>query len=188
MIKNFAEFVSESEMNEKKGDTYTKGCVMAYLDDLEPTVAGIQSKITEDELYEEEGDRTFGLENEPHVTVLWGIHSDEVSEDEVLDTIKGIEWKQPIIVGHLSLFENEKYDVLKLTADAEWLKEANKKLCESLPYSNDYPDYNAHVTIAYIKPGKGKELVERLDEIKEKIIPTKMVYSLPNGEKRIIEA
>jgi hypothetical protein len=65
MIKNFAEFVSESEMNEKKGDTYTKGCVMAYLDDLEPTVAGIQSKITEDELYEEEGDRTFGLENEP---------------------------------------------------------------------------------------------------------------------------
>jgi 2'-5' RNA ligase len=182
MIKNFTEFVAES-LNEKNGDTYSKGCVMAFLDDLEPTMASIQAKIAEDELYEEEGDRTFGLENEPHVTVLYGIHSDEVDEKEVLEMIEKIEWKQPIMINKVGLFENEKYDVLKLNANAEWLKEANAKLCENLPYSNDYPNYNAHVTVAYLKPGKGKELLERLGDIKEKVVPTKMVYSLPNGNK-----
>jgi 2'-5' RNA ligase len=186
MIKKFAEFVAESAINEKKGDSYSKGCVMAYLDDLEPTIAAIQAKISEDELYEEEGDRTFGLENEPHVTVLYGIHSDEVPEKEVLDLIEGFDWKQPIVIGNPGLFENEKYDVLKLNASAEWLKAANKKLAENLPFSNDYPDYNAHVTVAYLKSGKGKDLLERLGEITEKVIPTKMVYSLPDGNKREI--
>lgn len=183
-MKNFADFVAQS-LNEK--NSYSKGCVMAYLDDLEPTMTGIHSKITEDDLYEEEGDISYGLEKEPHVTVLYGIISEEVDDKEVLEMIGKIEWKQPLIVGNAGLFENEKYDVLKLSANAEWLKAANKKLCEDLPYSNDFPDYNAYVTVAYLKPGKGKEVLERLGEIREKVVPTKMVYSLPNGEKLIIE-
>jgi 2'-5' RNA ligase len=187
MIKKFAEFVAESALNEKKGDSYSKGCVMAYLDDLQPTLAALQSKIPKDDLYEEEGDRSYGVENEPHVTVLYGIHSDEVSEKEVLDLVKGMDWKRQIMIGNPGLFENEKYDVLKLSATAPWLKDANKELCDKLPYSNDYPDYNAHVTVAYLKPGKGKTVLEQLGEITEKVVPTKMVYSMPNGDKKEIK-
>jgi hypothetical protein len=186
MIKKFADFVSESIVNEKTGDSYSKGCVMAYLEDLIPLVTGLHAKISPDDVYEEKGDRTYGLEDEPHVTVLYGIHSSEVSEKEVLDLIGGLDWHQPVVVGTPSLFENEKYDVLKLSVNAEWLKDANKRLCDNLPYSNDYPDYTAHVTIAYLKPGRGKDVVESLGEVKEKVVPNKMVYSLPNGEKRIL--
>jgi 2'-5' RNA ligase len=182
MIKNFSQF-----LNEKAGDSYSKGCVMAYLDNLKPEIEKLQSNIDADELYEEEGDRSFGLEDEPHVTVLYGIHSDEVEDDEVMELIEKMDWKQPIRIGKPSLFENEKYDVLKLGANADWLNAANKKLCDSLPYSSDFPDYNAHVTVAYLKPGMGKKVVERLGEFGTEISPNKMVYSLPNGDKKVIE-
>lgn len=185
MIKNFTEF--SQSLNEKKGDTYSKGCVMAYLDDLKPEIENIQSKIEADELYEEQEDRTYGLEDEPHVTVLYGIHSDEVEDEKVLELIEKMDWKQPIKIGKPSLFENEKFDVLKLEADAEWLNEANKELCEKLPYSSDFPDYKAHVTIAYLKPGTGKKVVERLGEFGTEISPNRMVYSLPNGDKKIVK-
>lgn len=184
MIKKFAEFLSESVVTEKEGDTYSKGCVMAFLDDLMPEIKDIQSKITADEIYEEDEDRSYGLENEPHVTILYGIHSDKVSDDEVLKRVTGLDWKQPIRIGNLGLFENEKYDVLKLKAEAQWLNSANRKLCNTLPFSNDYPDYNAHITVAYLKPGTGKEVVERIGEINIKAVPNKMVYSLPNGDKK----
>lgn len=185
MIKNFTEF--SQSLNEKKADTYSKGCVMAYLDDLIPEIKEMQSKIEEGELYEEEGDRTFGMEDEPHVTVLYGIHSDEVEDDKVLELVDKMDWKKPISIGKPSLFENEKYDVLKLEAKADWLNEANKKLCESLPYSSDFPEYKAHVTIAYLKPGTGKKVVERIGDFSTEAVPNKMVYSLPSGDKKILE-
>jgi 2'-5' RNA ligase len=184
MLKKFVDFVAESTVIEKEGDTYSKGCVMAFLDDIIPEIKDIQSKITEDEIYEEDEDRSYGFEDEPHVTILYGIHSDKVSIDEVLKSVIGLDWKQPVRIGNLGLFENEKYDVLKLKAEAQWLNSANRKLCNTLPYSNDYPDYNAHVTVAYLKPGKGKEILERIGEINMKATPNKMVYSLPDGEKK----
>ena len=187
MIKNFSQFIESVQLNEKAGDSYSKGCVMAYLDDLKPEIERLQSKIEADELYEEEDDKSYGLEDEPHVTVLYGIHSDEVDDEEVLDLIENMNWKQPIKIGKPSLFENEKYDVLKLEANADWLNKANKELCENLPYSSDFPDYNAHVTIAYLRPGTGKKVVERLGEFGTEISPNRMVYSLPSGEKKIVK-
>ena len=90
--------------------------------------------------------------------------------------------------GFMDLIDQiEKYDVLKLEAKADWLNEANKKLCESLPYSSDFPEYKAHVTIAYLKPGTGKKVVERIGDFSTEAVPNKMVYSLPSGDKKILE-
>ena len=187
MIKNFLQFLDSHQLNEETGDSYSKGCVMAYLDGLKPEIEEIQSKIEADELYEEDDDRSYGLEDEPHVTVLYGIHSDKVDPEEVIALIKKIDWKNSISIGKPSLFENEKYDVLKLGANAEWLNKANRALCKTLPYSNDYPDYKAHVTVAYLKPGTGRDVVKRLGDFGTEIVPSKMVYSLPDGEKKVIE-
>jgi 2'-5' RNA ligase len=184
-LKLFEEFVNR--LKEKKGDSYSKGCVMAYLDSLQPQMKELQSKISEEDIYTEEGDRTFGFEDEPHVTLLYGIHSDEVSDDEVMKIMEEMNWKQMINIGHIGLFENEKYDVLKLEASADWLREANKALCEKLPYSTDFPDYNPHVTVAYLKPGTGKRVVEELGSFDVETAPDKIVYSLPNGEKKFLK-
>lgn len=183
-IKLFEEF---SQISEKKGDSYNKGCVMAYLDNLYPQIKDLQNKIPEENIYIEEDDRSFGLEDEPHVTLLYGIHSDEVSDNDVMNVVKEMNWKQAIKVGNLGLFENEKYDVLKLEANAEWLKEANKTLCEKLPYSTDFPDYNPHLTIAYLKPGTGKKVVKDLGSFESEMSPNKIVYSLPSGNKKVLK-
>jgi 2'-5' RNA ligase len=186
-IKNFEEYSKYAQLQEKNGQTYSKGCVMAYLENLMPEFEKIHSKIDNSEIYTEDEDKSYGLENEPHVTVLYGIHSDEVPDDEVVNTMSKMEWKQPLVAKNPSLFENEKYDVLKLEVEGEWLHGANKDLRERFPYSNDYPDYRPHATIAYLKPGKGKEVLARLGKLELETIPTKMVYSLPSGEKKVVK-
>mgnify|MGYP003352094323 CR=1 FL=1 len=39
------------------------------------------------------------------------------------------------------------------------LNALNKQLCK-FPYTNDYPDYKPHITIAYVKKGLGKKYLD----------------------------
>jgi hypothetical protein len=58
----------------------------------------------------------------------------------------------------------------------------NKFCVDNYPATQNYPDYHAHATIAYLKKGKGKEYVEAFSEIsKIEVIADRMVYSRPEG-------
>lgn len=171
-------FKDWKSLDEKKGDSYEFGCSMVYFDF--PRMLKIQDGINPDDLYEEEGDRTFGIENEPHVTLLYGIHDNEVDENEVM-TISSQDIP-PIVLTNASAFENEKYDVLKFDVECDKLHEINKEL-RKLPHTNGFPDYHPHVTIAYLKPGAAKKYVEKYKDIKETVTPKEIVYSKPSGEK-----
>lgn len=175
-IKLFEQFLAE-----KENDAYSKGCVMLYFDF--PEIQDIHAKIDKRDIYEEEGDRTFGLEDESHVTLLYGLAGDVTigNVEEILDkhtfgtcTLK-----------NASLFENE-YDVLKFDVEGDSLHEANKALCE-LPFKNDYPDYHPHSTIAYLKKGAGKKYCEMMKGDEYRLVPTYAVYSQPDGTKSKIK-
>jgi 2'-5' RNA ligase len=174
-IKNF-----ESWLLEKEGDSYSYGCAMLYFKN--PEMEKIQSQIEEDDIYEEEGDRTFGLEDEPHVTLLYGLHSNDIEDSDVMETIKGIKIGN-ITLENISLFENDKYEVLKFDAQSDCLHEINKELCDNFPYTNDFPDYHPHSTIAYLKKGTGKKYVEKFSGISNTVTPDQIVYSKPDGSK-----
>lgn len=163
----------------EKKQTFKLGCVMAHFDF--PELENIHSKIDPKDIYTEEGDRSYGLEKESHVTLLYGIHSDEVTDDEVFSKIEHVDFKK-IQLDTVSIFENEKYDVLKFSAYNDQLPQANKAL-KQLPFSSDYPDYKPHCTIGYLKPGTGKKYVEMFKDAHYSIVPTKIVYSKPNGDK-----
>lgn len=107
--------------------------------------------IPESEIYSEKG---YGREDEPHVTVLYGLTTDDSKQAE-----KALAGIGPITfrLGKVSVFENEDYDVLKIDVAGPDLHRANKKLRDEVPFENDYPDYKPHVTIAYLKPGMGKK-------------------------------
>jgi hypothetical protein len=77
-------------------------------------------------------------------------------------------------------FENENYDVLKIEVEDKLLNEYFNQL-KKLPNHSDYPEYNAHVTIAYLKSGLGKKYVEKNPDINLKV--KSLVYSKPNGER-----
>jgi len=175
-IKKFQDFKMVSE---KTGDSYEFGCAMVYFDF--PEIEEIHDMIKKDDLYIEEEDRSYGLEDEPHVTLLYGLHSKEVKDSDVIECCKNYNIGD-IVLHNASLFKNEKYDVLKFDADNKNLYKINKDLSE-FPNTNSYPDYHPHSTIAYLKKGKGIEYVEKLMGKEFVVNPSKIVYSKPDGEK-----
>jgi 2'-5' RNA ligase len=171
------QFSDWKNLDEKKKDSYEFGCSMVYFD--APVIKEIQKGIDPEDLYEEEGDRTFGLEDEHHTTLLYGIH-DDVDDNEVMKI--STQEIPPLLLHNVSAFENEKYDVLKLDVECDKLHDINKELCK-LPHTNGFPDYHPHATIGYLKPGTAKKYIEKYKDTKETVTPKEIVYSKPSGEK-----
>lgn len=123
-------------------------CAMAYLDkdgEIAKKVIEFAKSISEEELYVDEEDH--GRELEPHVTILYGLHSND--PDEIYESLElGDDIKATL--GKMSFFENDKYTVLKIDVESDDLNALNKKLTDSMEYTNKYPDYHAHMTIAYL--------------------------------------
>lgn len=165
---------------EKKGDSYEYGAVML---NIAFPKQSIHSKISESDLYEEEGDRTYGIEDEPHITLLFGLHSDQIKDNNIKECISKFTFPE-LALHNASLFENEKYDVLKFDVidKTKTLNKCNKAL-KLFPYTNDFPEYHPHCTIAYIKKGLGSKYVKIFKKLKFIIEPEICVYLKPDGTK-----
>ena len=159
-------------------DVYEYGCVMLYLDF--PQMEEIHNSISKEDVYVDEQDPSYGLEKEPHVTLLYGLHKG-IGFPDIIRKLKSISF-QPPVLGSLSLFENEKYDVLKFDVSGEFLNEANQAL-RSFPHTNSYSDYKPHMTVAYLKPGTGKKYITKTKLEGSTLVPKEFVYSTPSGEK-----
>ena len=168
-------------MNENN-QVHEFGCAMVGFEF--PEIATIHEHILPEDIYFEEGDNSFGLETEPHITLLFGIHSDKVEDIDVMEICNTSYCD--LILENASLFESKKYDVLKFDCHSETLDNINNDL-KQLPHTNDYPEYHAHCTIAYLKAGKGAKYVNLLEGLKFKVKPNKIIYSKPAGEKVFYE-
>lgn len=182
MNENVKSFDEWDRINEKSGDKYDYGCVMIYFDF--PEINNLHEKIGKDDLYEEEQDRTYGLEDEPHVTLLYGLHDADINPDKVFEFI------EPTPIGsiklrNISMFDNENtpYQVLKFDAENENLHKLNKLLTENFPYTSDFPDYHPHMTLAYLKNGTAEKYINDLKNAEFEAHPSKIVYSRADGTK-----
>ena len=166
----------KKRLNEKKKDqTYSYGCIMGYFDEPFKDI-----KIDKSDLYNNE-ENEYGLENENHVTILYGLLVDKVKEQDVINLFKLIDG--PVVrTSQISLFENKDYDVVKFDVESDDLNLLNKVCTSMFPYESDYPDYHAHATIAYCLPGTGKNYKQKFKKPLELKIAY-WVYSLPNGRK-----
>lgn len=146
-----------------------------------PKMEEIHSMIDEEDVYTEEDDRSYGLETEPHTTLLYGLHSDEIEDGDVINTSnKGI--PKELKLHNASLFNNDKYDVLKFDVDNQDLHRINAELTK-FPHTTNFPDYHPHSTIAYLKKGSGQKYCDMLNGQSFIVNPSKIVYSKPDGEK-----
>jgi hypothetical protein len=168
--------VKESDSNQK----YDYGCSMIYFDF--PKMNEIHSVIDEDDIYTEDGDRSYGLETEPHATLLYGLHSNEVDDDHVINASTKHGMPNELKLHNASCFNNDKYDVLKFDIDNDHLHKINAELTK-LPHTTDYPDYHPHSTVAYLKKGMGNKYTEKLKDSWYTVNPSKIVYSKPDGSK-----
>ena len=77
-IKKFSSMITENRTNDY-------GCSMVHFD--LPILEMIHKYIDESDVYEDPEDPSYGLEDEPHVTLLFGLH-EEVKDDEVMELSK----------------------------------------------------------------------------------------------------
>jgi 2'-5' RNA ligase len=155
------------------------GCSMVYFE--LPMMGALHRIIEEDDVYtDDDSDRSFGLESDPHTTLLYGLHAD-VEDDEVMTRSKH-EKPGDILLSNASCFENDDYDVLKMDASADWLNECNESLSE-LPHTKEFKIYKPHCTIGYLKKGAGQKYVNLLKGLHITVIPIEIVYSKSDGTK-----
>ena len=167
----------EQFLKEAKSYKYEFGCVMLNLK-VDDWNKKIKSIIDEEDIYDEPG---FGLEDKCHVTVFFGIIPDKSEPSEVKEKIKecDINIDKEYKLQDISIFENDDYDVVKFDVkDCKELEEMNKFIKKTFPNKQDFPKYEPHVTVGYVKSGKGKKYIQKL---KEPIIatPSRLTYSYP---------
>jgi len=154
------------------------GCLMVYFNI--PNWESVIGKILPQDIYDKPG---FGIEKEPHVTILYGFH-EEVEVEDVKNVVKKVA-KGPITVEveGVDIFENEgmPYDVVKFNIHSKELERLNN-WAKKLPHTSSFPKYEPHMTIAYVKKGEGAKYKKQFEK-PFKISGDKVVFSRADKTK-----
>ncbi len=150
-------------------------------------------KIPERELYIEqdpEGETIhgkgwkYGVEDDPHITVLWGIHTKDVRKiQNILSEQRG----GIVRLSKTGMFECDNYDVLKINIISPALHRLNSILRENVQHTTTHPDYKPHVTLAYLKCGNGYRYKDQKSFINLSFEFDKVIFEDYNDEKTTIE-
>jgi 2'-5' RNA ligase len=124
-------------------------CALCPLpDDAARRVLALGRMIADEDLADE------GRESEPHVTALYGLHDDD--PQAVADVLAKF-GPLDVTLGRVSVFPASDAggaDVVKLDVKGDDLHRLHDAL-KGLPHTLTHPDYQPHVTLAYVKPGRG---------------------------------
>jgi len=134
-------------------------CLMLTLPPkLSEEVRGLSDKIAEDDLYHGEAgeEDKYGREADPHITIKYGIHSKDPEDVKELLYDAG---PATVTCGSTTLFEGDDkpYDVVKIDVTSPQLTELNRLMSDNLECTDTYPEYHPHITLAYVKKGKGRK-------------------------------
>lgn len=149
------------------------------------SIRSFAAKISDSEIYTDPKDPSYGREGHPHITIRYGM--DTVDPNEIKPAFADL---GPIKarIGKVSIFETDKYDVVKADIESKDLEAANKRVGETVELPGEtYKDYKPHITIAYVKKGEGKKYIgDRSFEGKEIVFDT-ITLSAKDGKNHVIQ-
>ena len=152
------------------------GCVMLS---VPISWEALSSIVDPADVYDPDGNH--GVSREPHITILYGLHGD-IPDHYIMGALRGFT-PVKIVFGSVSVFENEDFDVVKLEVHGNKLREMNAMLCR-FPFTNEYPEYNPHITISYVKKGTGEKYVGPHMSVPDwEMDLSECVYSKVDGSK-----
>ena len=130
-------------------EAYSYGCVMAELPkELADKVMAFSALIPDEDVF---GDDEKGREDQIHVTVKYGLHTDDPKKvEEVVSGYPAV----TIELGGMSVFHNEDNVVLKLDVRSPDLHQLNRVISKELKCTDSFHEYHPHVTVAYLKHRK----------------------------------
>lgn len=110
--------------------------------------------IHKEDLYKAD-DKKYGIETDPHITVLYGFNDDvkaDIIKNQLSKYIKDNNINNiDISIKNTSYFNNAEFSVLKFTVESKTLTKLNKYFSELYDVKSSYGEYNPHITIAYLK-------------------------------------
>lgn len=140
----------------------------------------LQKKIKPSELYIEDDNDYYGIEENSHVTLVPCLDN-SVKLDDLKKHLKPLKTYE-ILLSNISVFECGQYDVLKCDAKSKFLNETNKEITDEFPTYTEYKDYHPHLTIAYLQKGMAekykKDIISPLVILK----PKNFVFSYHNND------
>lgn len=130
-------------------------------------------------------DPSFGREDDVHITLIYGIHSDNLKYvSNLFVNEKPFECK----LGNINVFtKSDKFDVLIVSVECEELHRLNRKMRRELEATESYPIYVPHVTICYLKKGEGDKYVGDDIFADEKFDLNEVLFSSKTGIKTPIK-
>jgi 2'-5' RNA ligase len=108
---------------------------------------GFSSLIPDRDIYQSPSGE-HGREDSPHVTVKFGLHTD--NQEEVWSLFRGRDTVE-VTLGQITSFVNQDYVVLKIDIESKGLRELNRVISEELRCTDKFPEYKPHATLAYLK-------------------------------------
>ena len=172
-----------------KAPEYSSRCLMVGLNNR--TCKILQKCIRKEDIYIDPEDSSFGLETYPHVTILYGF-TDKVTPQDVEKAIdlENIKWPK-VTLHNISIFESDKYDVLKWDVDDSdgFFAELNKK-AGTLEHTSTFPNYHPHCTIGYVKKGTGAVYAEELKTLcasRIKCEVSDVTYTSPPDKTQVLK-
>lgn len=122
-----------------------------------PQILQMAASIPDEELAED------GRETNPHITIKFGIHTND--PEEVRRVVEGFGLIQ-YRLGKSSIFpasEKSPFDVIKIDVDSDDLHRLNELISSKLECTDTHPEYHPHVTLAYVKSGLGEKYAGKFD-------------------------
>jgi 2'-5' RNA ligase len=123
----------------------------------ESAFVNLAKTIPSKDLYINKSENINGIEDEPHITVLYGL-TDETPEN-VIKKLSKVKGTAKATLGKVSVFkDNPKFDVIKVDVNSPSLKKLND-LLRQLDNECKFKTYKPHLTLAYVKKGKGDKYI-----------------------------
>lgn len=165
-------------LTENRDKTATKGCLMAMIpkESSDAILKFNKQLINDNDLYIENGE--YGRENECHITIRYGFIKD-LNELEIRQLIQKQKPFMAELIGLDKFVSAPQYDVAMFKVSSPVLKKLHEMSGIYLNES-DYPDYNPHLTLAYVQKGKFPHVKEGL---RLKVPINEICYSPIQGGK-----
>ncbi len=109
-----------------------------------------KEKIAESKVYTDPKDSSFGRETDSHITVKFGLHTNNLSDVQKVVANFG---EIAVKLGNISKFSSDKYDVIKIDVISDDLHKLNALISDELECTDTHPAYKPHLTISYVQKG-----------------------------------
>ncbi len=138
-----------------------EGVVASHIHEFATTQVDIPSPLREavrnwsEDMLSPEDLAEDGIEYQPHITVRYGIETDDPTP-----IIQALETAAPLHaqLGNLIVFPGEGGpDVLVAEVTSPELESLNAFICRTVPCTDTHPTYRPHMTLAYFQPGRAAE-------------------------------